>query len=145
MILLVSPHNVVKKDYYVNNFKIDDVASLNKKDYSIYSQGINISSCLKTLQTEPFLLTFFGGVNGKHVKNHLHVNRIKFDMLHISRNSYEKINIIDTDNKTLTVIDDNTNKGKLICNAIIRIMNPVQVDYSGMLVLAIIGVCLNIL
>ena len=106
MVLLVSPHNVVKKDYYVNNFVINESSKLNKKNYSIYSQGINISSCLKTLQTEPFLLTFFGGVNGKHVKNHLHVNRIKFDSIHIAMNSYEKINIIDEENHTHTIIND---------------------------------------
>ena len=106
MVLLVSPHNVVKKDYYVSNFKVDETSKLDKKDYSIYSQGINVSGILKVLQTEPFLLTFFGGVNGKHVKNHLHVSKMKFDSIHISMNSYEKINIIDNENKTHTIIND---------------------------------------
>ncbi|MCQ2978820.1 MAG: PfkB family carbohydrate kinase [Clostridia bacterium] len=106
MVLLVSPHNVVKKDYFVNNFKVNELNKLSKKTYSIYSQGINISTCLKVLQTEPFLLTFFGGVNGKHVKNHLHVNRIKFDSVHMAMNSYEKINIIDEESKTHTIIND---------------------------------------
>ncbi|MCQ2978439.1 MAG: hypothetical protein MJ245_01420 [Clostridia bacterium] len=106
MILLVSPHNVVKKDYFVDNFEANKTNKLTTKNYSIYSQGINISSALKILQTEPFLLTFFGGVNGKHVKNHLHVHRIKFDSIHISMNSYEKINIIDKENHTQTIIAD---------------------------------------
>lgn len=110
MVLLVSPHNVVKKDYYVSDFKVNETSKLNEKNYSIYSQGINICSCLKVLQTEPFLLTFFGGVNGKHVKNHLHVHKIKFDSIHISMNSYEKINIIDKDNGTHTIITDHYSK-----------------------------------
>lgn len=106
MVLLISPHNVVKKDYYVSNFALNEVNKMLDKHISIYSQGINVSLALKILQTEPFLLTFFGGVNGKHVKNHLHVNKIKFDSVHISKNSYEKINIIDEKLGTQTVIND---------------------------------------
>ncbi|MCQ2749154.1 MAG: PfkB family carbohydrate kinase [Clostridia bacterium] len=106
MVLLISPHNVVKKDYYVSNFTPNEVNKMLDKHVSIYSQGINVSLALKILQTEPFLLTFFGGVNGKHVKNHLHVNKIKFDSVHISKNSYEKINIIDEKLGTQTIIND---------------------------------------
>lgn len=106
MVLLISPHNVVKKDYYVSNFTPNEVNKMLDKHVTIYSQGINVSLALKILQTEPFLLTFFGGVNGKHVKNHLHVNKIKFDSIHISKNSYEKINIIDEKLGTQTVIND---------------------------------------
>ena len=106
MILLVSPHNVVKKTLYVDSFKTDKTNMLLNKHTEIYSEGINIALMLKILQNEPFILTFIGGINGKHVKNYIHVNKLKAEMIHMNRGTYEKLDIVDTASNNMTTIKD---------------------------------------
>ncbi len=105
MILFVSLHHVIGKTFLVENFKQSEKNIIQEKHIDIQSEGLNIALCSKILQTEPFMLSSIGGMNGRYIKNYISMHKIKSELLHLNRNTIESIQIVDTNSRSVTSLE----------------------------------------
>ncbi|OGO82205.1 MAG: hypothetical protein A2Y18_01200 [Clostridiales bacterium GWD2_32_19] len=106
MIILVLPHLYLSKTYHEDDLNVGYMSQKDNME-KLEISGMPIIKTIKLLQSEPFVVSFLGGITGKHIKKVFTKNNIKSEHIYTRSDTELKVNILDNNNKSYAVIGEN--------------------------------------
>lgn len=94
----------IDKTCIVEGLEVDQPNSIMDQKMNIGGEGIDVSRVIKILQSEPMVLGFLGGLNGRYIKSCLDKSKIKSNFIWVNGDTKLNTLLIDSIHGTKTYL-----------------------------------------